>query len=126
MTGNVFRLAAATLALSLASGPIVAQEAFGDWDANTDSGVDVTEFETGLGEAGLFSRWDTDADGSLSQDELDTALGDRDLDFSAWDGDGDGVLRESELLSGLFSAHDADASGNLDEEEFGAFESEDF
>ena len=127
MTNDLLKLAAVSVfALSLASGPLGAQETFGDWDANTDGGIDAAEFETRLGETGLFGAWDTDADESLSEAELDAALGDRDVDYSAWDGDGDGLIRESEFLSGLYNNYDVDTSGSLDEEEFGAFGDEAF
>ncbi|MBM9595496.1 EF-hand domain-containing protein [Roseitranquillus sediminis] len=128
MINDLFKLAAGSaLALSLASGPLVAQEAFGEWDADANAGIDAAEFNTGLGNE-LFAAADTDSDESLSEDELSAALGDQDVpyDYSAWDGDGDGIIRESEFLSGLYSAYDVDADGSLDEEEFGNFEAAGF
>ena len=123
MTNNLLDLAAvAGLALSLACSPALAQERFGSWDANSDQAVDATEFESGVGEAGLFSTWDSDSDGSLNEDELSAALGDRDISYAAWDADGDRLVREGEFLTGILSTYDADQNGSLDEEEFATFE----
>lgn len=114
--------AGAILAIMLASGAVVAQDESGSWDANTDGGVDLTEFETGTRDAGLFSNLDADADDSLSEQEIEAGFGEG--NYSTWDQDGDGEIRESEFLSGLYNTYDLDASGSLDESEFGTFREE--
>jgi hypothetical protein len=84
-------VSAAGLALSLFAAPAVAQDAFGDWDANDDAGIDNEEFATGFGDAGIYDEWDADDDGALSENEFNEGV------YGAYDDDDDNVIEEPEF-----------------------------
>jgi hypothetical protein len=121
MPSNLLKLATTSaFALSLLAAPVMAQEMFGDWDANADAGIDQEEFNTGFGEAGAFGAWDANDDEGIDQSEFEAGYGDREVgEFSEWDTDADSMLNEDEFNTGVFGSYDADASGVIEEPEFG-------
>ena len=122
-------LAAASTAVALFAAPAFADMA--DWDANTDSMIDRDEFGTGFGEGGVFGDWDTDDDAMLTEDEWSLGWGD-DYDeadygaFSDWDANQDTFLDEDEFGSGVFGTYDTDDDDLWTDEEYTAFEDDDW
>jgi hypothetical protein len=74
--------------------PVLADELFGDWDLNKDTGIDNSEFGTGFGKNGVYDNWDADHDGQLSRDEFN---------------------------EGLFTGYDRNRNGRIEEPEFGDY-----
>lgn len=130
-------MAAASVALILGAGTAFAQDAYADWDTDSNNGINQTEWDTGWGQNGVFDRFDADNDDVLSNDELNTGLagqstgatsaGDASrLDtrfgenaYTEWDADDDGNLTEDEFNNGVFAGYDKDGSGVIEEPEFG-------
>ncbi|MEF2554288.1 hypothetical protein VQ042_23695 [Aurantimonas sp. A2-1-M11] len=91
MTNRLTTLTAATaLAFSLATGAAFAQEAFSDWDADGNAGINQEEFNTGFGEGGVYDSWDADGDGALTEDEFNAGV------YGGYDRDDSGVIEEPE------------------------------
>ncbi len=137
MTSKFTTVAAATLIMAFGAGSALAQDAYADWDQNSDKTINSTEWNTGWGQNGVFDRFDGNNDDVLSEDELNTGLagqstgststGDAsrletrfgDDAYSNWDANDDGNLTEDEFNTGVFSAYDRDGSGSIEEPEFG-------
>lgn len=124
--------------LALGASPVLAQNAYGDWDTNADAGIDQQEWNTGWGQNGVFDRFDANSDGMLSKDEFNEGLGtnstgsvgtagstfnDRfgETAYNDWDADGDGNLSEDEFNEGVYAGYDQDDSGVIEEPEFGDY-----
>ena len=108
--------AASVLVMGLGVTPAVAS-CHGDWDANSDTSIDQTEFGTAYDRVGWFGNADADDSGSLSSDEFSAGL------YGAYDRDDSGTFSEDERDVGFsvaddYTPWDADQSGDLTEEEF--------
>jgi hypothetical protein len=89
---NLSKLTTVTaLALSLFAAPALAQEAYEDWDSNSDAAIDENEFGTGFGDTGIYDEWDADDDGNLTEEEFNAGV------YGGYDDDDSGVLEEPEL-----------------------------
>ena len=122
-------LTAASTAVALLGTPALADWA--TWDTNADAMLDENEFGTGFREGGLYNTWDADQDAMLTEDEWRTGFGDRYDEtrygvFSDWDANQDTFLDEDEYDRGLFSAYDADDDSIWSEDEYGAYEDDDW
>jgi sporulation protein YlmC with PRC-barrel domain len=119
----------------------VSDNAFSQWDVNSNDRLEGDEFVSGLhgawsGQAGQlneqafksnwnnwftadvpnFAELDEDDSGMLSQEELRVALSDSDL-RGEWQGADDGYLTPEEFRMGLNTVSDRDRSGTLDQQE---------
>ena len=106
-------LLASTAALTLLAAAATAQDMGMSFDGDGDGLSSMTEFDEGLGTAGLYTSMDANEDGLLTEDEY----GDNADDFATYDADASGDLSEEEFNAGLFGSYDADGSGDLDENE---------
>ena len=122
--------AAAGLAFSLLAAPAIAQEAWSDWNVNSDTGIDANEFNTGFDGAGIYDKWDANDDGNVSQDEWNAAIGDNSTAFNErfgetawddWDADDNDMLTNEEFQTGAFGAYDDNDDNYIDEPEFGDY-----
>lgn len=84
-------LCATALSVSVFAAPAMAQEAWSDWDADSDSILSEDEFGTGFGGTGVYDTWDADDDGLLSEDEFTAGI------YDSYDDDDSGVIEEPEL-----------------------------
>ena len=122
-------LTAASTAVALLGAPALADMA--EWDANADSSIDQTEFGTGFGEGDTFGEWDADADEQLTEDEWNTGFGDNYEQeqfgaFSDWDENQDTYLDENEFNQGVFGAYDQDEDDAWGEQEYSAYEEDEW
>ncbi|MEE2952332.1 MAG: hypothetical protein VYD57_13950 [Pseudomonadota bacterium] len=85
-------VASSAVAMSLIGGAAFAQEAYSDWNTDGTAGINQEEFNSGVGNTGLYDKWDADSDGTLS---------------------------ETEFQDGLYGYYDADDNGTIEEPEFG-------
>lgn len=125
----IWKLAVApAVFLSLSAAPAFAQDAWQEWDANADAGVDMQEYETGMSSSGVFENWDSDGNGSLSQEEFDQGAGENqeafnerfgENAFGEWDADGNDEVSETEFHESTFGAYDGDSNDIIEEPEFG-------
>ena len=146
-TKNVIALLLAGSVLGL--GSAAAQNtAYGDFDANSDGGVDAAEFNDGFGSGlfdtfnadgndvvdqnefsgGVYNLFDANSDGALSEDEYNTGVdtlydGNYDGAYGDFDADGDGTVTQEEFAntydsSGLYGDFDADGNDQVDQTEF--------
>jgi hypothetical protein len=121
------KLAGTAMAVMLAASPAIAVE-FGDWNTNSDAGLDTSEFRAGFQSSGAFGQWDTDGDGSLSQSEFDavrssnqeafTSRYGNDNPFAEWDANNDEALNEDEFYNSLYSGYDDDDDNVITQAEF--------
>lgn len=122
-------LTATSTAVALLAMPAMADMA--EWDSTADSSIDQTEFGAGFGEGGVFGEWDADADEQLNEEEWTAGFGDRYDEnefglFSDWDANQDTFLDENEFNEGVFGAYDADDDDLWGDEEYGAYEDDDW
>lgn len=126
MTFDIFRKTAPSVfVLALAAAPVLAQEAWNDWDADGDNMWSEEEFGAGFGETDAFDVFDEDGDALLDEEEYvagfgDDYEGDADM-FGDYDLDGDGYYNEEEFVDATFAEYDEDDDGFLNEEEQGFF-----
>lgn len=121
-------LLGSAVAISLFAMPAVAAE-FGQWDANSDAGIDNKEFAAGFGkDVTVFGDWDTNDDDMLSQEEFDAGYGkldtaaanfDGEIGFDDWDANDDNMVSETEFYDGVYAAYDDDDDNIIEEPEFG-------
>ena len=97
---------------------------FNKWDTDADQLWSPSEFESFIGDAGLYGDWDTNYDGIYDDDELYTGF------LNAWDTNKDGLISKEEYATGntewereyrdSFDDWDANDDKVLDIEEYAA------
>lgn len=95
---------------------------FGQYDKNTDQRWDRDEFNTSMGESGMYGEWDADRDGFLNENEYNEGTkswqNESARTFSDWDMDRNGNLNEDEFNEGTFGTWDTDRDGMLSSDEY--------
>ena len=111
--GTLSLASAVALAVTHESGDVVD---FNALDADGDSQITRTEYDSYVRDSDRYTDWDINADGLLDENEYD-AIG-WDSEFDTLDADNDSLLDVIEFYDGVFNELDEDENLHIDGDEW--------